>query len=387
MIAFPQTYSTVESLYCPSCGAESAADVLQTFAHCCGQPLLTRYSRGAGLMKEALLSRERSMWRYFERLPVYDPSAIVTLGEGMTPLLPLQRLGARLGFSSLWVKDESGNPTGSFKARGMSVAISRLKELGVEACILPTAGNAGGAAAAYCARAGIRCRVVMPDFTPRLNKEECLRYGAEVEEVAGLINDCAARVREINREGEYYDLSTMKEPFRLEGKKTMAFEIAEQGDWTLPDAVVYPAGGGTGLVAMWKGFGELVEMGWVRGPLPRMIAVQTEGCAPLVRAEQDPAGWKEGFSPRPSSATGLNVPYPFGLDLMRRTLRESGGRAVTVSEAELRAAGEEVARTEGMWWSPEGAATVAALPLLKRKGLVGQWERIVVLNTGSGYKY
>jgi len=286
------------------------------------------------------------------------------------------------------MKDESFNPTGSFKARGLSVAISKAKELGIERCIVPTAGNAGGALAAYCARAGMACTVVMPRHTPNVFKQECELYGAELILVDGLINDCAKKVAELKQSGAYYDVSTLKEPFRLEGKKTMGYEIAEQLGWQLPDVIIYPAGGGTGLIGIWKAFKEMIEMGWIEDRyLPKMIAVQSQQCAPVVRAFYNPEGWKEGFTPNPSLANGLAVPYPFGMDMMQDVLHESKGMAYAVSEEEIVDGVKEFARTEGIIICPEGAAVWKALLHLRRMKVVDAADKIVLLNTGSGYKY
>ncbi len=286
------------------------------------------------------------------------------------------------------MKDESFNPTGSFKARGLSAAVSKAKELGVERCIVPTAGNAGGALAAYCAKAGIACTVVMPKHTPAIFKQECELYGAELILVDGLINDCAKKVAELKQQGNYYDVSTLKEPYRLEGKKTMGYEIAEQLGWELPDVIIYPAGGGTGLIGIWKAFKEMIEMGWITGNhLPKMIAVQSQQCAPVVRAFYNADTWKDGFTPLPSLANGLAVPYPFGMDMMQEVLHESNGMAYAVSEEEIIAGVKEFARTEGMIICPEGAAVWKALLHLRRMKVVSSADKIVLLNTGSGYKY
>ena len=327
------------------------------------------------------------MWRYAEMLPVIKESNVISLGEGMTPMFSLNKLADRYGFSDLLMKDESFNPTGSFKARGISMAISKAKEFGIEHCIIPTAGNAGGALAAYCAKAGIKCTVVMPAHTPQVFKQECELYGAELVLVDGLINDCAKKVMEINRHGQYFDISTLKEPYRLEGKKTMGYEIAEQMDWELPDVIIYPAGGGTGLIGIWKAFKEMIAMGWIKGPLPRMIAVQSKKCAPLLHAIKDPVNWKNNFMPEPTIANGLAVPYPFGMDMMLQVLKESGGTAIAVEDEEIVAGVKEIAKTEGMLISPEGAATWKALLHLNQNKIIASSETVLLLNTGSGYKY
>jgi threonine synthase len=280
MTAIPEVFSYAASLECARCKTAYTITSINTFATCCNQPLIVQYDHMAGLEKADLIFREPTMWRYFEALPVLQRKNIVSLGEGMTPLLPLERLAAAHGFADLLIKDESANPTGSFKARGLSVAVSKAKELGAEHCIVPTAGNAGGALAAYCARAGMRATVVMPRHTPAVFKQECELYGAELVLVDGLINDCAKKVGELKKTGQYYDMSTLKEPYRLEGKKTMGYELAEQLDWQLPDVILYPAGGGTGLIGIWKAFKEMMAMGWLDSDrLPRMIAVQSQSCS------------------------------------------------------------------------------------------------------------
>ena len=388
MTAIPETFSYAAYLECARCKTAYSVTDINTYATCCNQPLVVKYDHPAGFYKEDLIFREKSMWRYFEVLPVMERKHIVTLGEGMTPLLPLEKSAALHGFADLLMKDESFNPTGSFKARGLSVAISKAKELGIERCIVPTAGNAGGALAAYCARAGMACTVVMPRHTPNVFKQECELYGAELILVDGLINDCAKKVAELKQSGAYYDVSTLKEPFRLEGKKTMGYEIAEQLGWQLPDVIIYPAGGGTGLIGIWKAFKEMIEMGWIEDRyLPKMIAVQSQQCAPVVRAFYNPEGWKEGFTPNPSLANGLAVPYPFGMDMMQDVLHESKGMAYAVSEEEIVDGVKEFARTEGIIICPEGAAVWKALLHLRRMKVVDAADKIVLLNTGSGYKY
>jgi len=326
------------------------------------------------------------MWRYFEMLPVKEEKNIVSLGEGMTPLFQLNHLVSRFGLSSLLLKDESQNPTGSFKARGMSAAVSKMKEFTIDNCIIPTAGNAGGAMAAYCAKAGIECVVVMPEHTPDVFKKQCKHYGAELVLVKGLINDCAKKVEELKKQKEYFDVSTMKEPYRLEGKKTMGYEIAEQLDWQLPDVLICPVGGGTGLVGIWKAFKEMIELGWIKGKLPRMIAVQAANCAPLLASYKDPSGWKQNFSPQPSIAYGLAVPYPFGIDLMRKVINESKGEVIAITEKELADGAKEIEKEEGILISPEGAATWKAVIHLLDKKLISRDDKILLLNTGSDYK-
>ena len=388
MTAIPEIFSYAAYLECARCKTAYTVTDINTYATCCNQPLVVRYDYPSGFYKEDVIFREKNMWRYFEVLPVMERKNIVTLGEGMTPLLTLEKSAARHGFADLLMKDESSNPTGSFKARGISAAVSKAKELGIERCIVPTAGNAGGALAAYCAKAGIACTVVMPRHTPAVFKQECVLYGAELILVDGLISDCAKKVAELKQQGDYYDMSTLKEPFRLEGKKTMGYEIAEQLGWQLPDVIMYPAGGGTGLIGIWKAFKEMMAMGWINDQhLPKMIAVQTQQCAPVVRAFYNADGWKEGFTPQPSLANGLAVPYPFGMDMMQEVLHESNGMAYAVSEEDIVEGVKEFARTEGMLICPEGAAVWKALLHLRRMKVVDSADKIVLLNTGSGYKY
>ncbi|MEO6068934.1 MAG: threonine synthase [Chitinophagaceae bacterium] len=379
--------SFASELKCSVCGAIYPLQTVQTFATCCQQPLVVSYHFDKPFSKEILRNRPPDMYRYFEMLPVQNEENIISLGEGMTPLLPLKKLGDQDGFPNLFIKNESLNPTGSFKARGLSMAVSRAKELGIERCIIPTAGNAGGALAAYCAKAGLECVVVMPRHTPQLFKTECALYGAEVILVDGLINDCAQRAGEIQKKDGSFDVSTLKEPYRLEGKKTMGYEIAEQMNWLLPDVIIYPAGGGTGLIGIWKAFEEMEKLGWIKKPFPKMIAVQAANCAPLLAAAADEANWKQTFKPQPSIANGLVVPYPFGLKMMQRVIKESGGVVLTISEQEMSEGIKEVAKKEGIFLSPEGSATYKALHHLIQKNIIKKEDKIVLLNTGSGYKY
>lgn len=387
MIALSRSLSYADYLQCANCTKEYSLTTLQTYASCCNQPLTVHYEYMPGFFKEDLFFREKNMWRYFEMLPVLERKNIVSLGEGMTPLLPLENLSASYGFADLFIKDESLNPTGSFKARGLSMAVSKARELGVERCIIPTAGNAGGALAAYCAKAGIECTVVMPRHTPEIFKKECEILGAELILVEGLINDCARMVALLKQKKDYFDMSTLKEPYRLEGKKTMGYEIAEQLSWSLPDVVIYPAGGGTGLIGIWKAFNEMLNMGWVRGPLPKMIAVQAENCAPIVKAFYDPSNWKEKFMFSSSIANGLAVPFPFGMNMIQQVLNHSGGTVLAVSDEEIVEGVKEISRLEGIMVAPEGAATWKALLRLRDQGFIDSSEKIVLLNTGTGYKY
>ena len=382
-----ETLSSASSITCFICKKVYDLSSVNTFATCCNQPLIVEYTPADSFSKEMLAERPNNMWRYTEMLPVFDELNIVSLGEGMTPIFSMNKLANRFGFSDLVVKDESSNPTGSFKARGISVAVSKAKEFGITDCIIPTAGNAGGALAAYCAKADINCTVVMPRHTPEIFKQECELYGAELILVDGLINDCAKKVSELNQDNDYFDISTLKEPYRLEGKKTMGYEIAEQLNWQLPDVIIYPAGGGTGLIGIWKAFKEMISMGWIPHVLPRMIAVQSTQCAPLLSALKDRVKWKNNFTPKATIANGLAVPYPFGMDMMLQVLKESGGTAIAVEEKEIVAGVKEIAKTEGLIISPEGAATWKALLQLRDAGIISSSEKILLLNTGSGYKY
>jgi threonine synthase len=379
-------FSAAARLVCSKCHTPYSLSTINTYAPCCNQPLLVQYDYSNRFSRDELQNRSNTMWRYFEMLPVKDEKNIVSLGEGMTRIVKLSNLASRFGFSSLLLKDESSNPTGSFKARGLSVAISKAKELGIDRCIIPTAGNAGGAMAAYCAKAGMESTVVMPDHTPEIYKKECKRYGAELILVKGLINDCAKKVEELKAHHDYFDVSTLKEPYRLEGKKTMGYEIAEQLHWQLPDVIICPVGGGTGLIGIWKAFSEMLELGWIGKPLPKMIAVQVANCAPLVASAEDPENWKQTFSPRPSIAYGLVVPYPFGIDLIRKVIDESSGEVVAVKEKEIIDGIQEVELAEGVLLSPEGSAAWKAVTHLLNKKMITVNDKILLLNTGRSDK-
>lgn len=387
MLTLNKSSTLAVELSCTQCKKVYALSSIQTYATCCNKPLVVEYDLSGGLSKTKLLDRPHNIWRYAELLPLIHKKNIVSLGEGMTPMFSLNKLANKYGLGELLMKDESSNPTGSFKARGISVAVSKAKELHIEQCIIPTAGNAGGALAAYCAKAGIKCTVIMPAHTPQIFKQECRLYGAELVLVNGLINDCAKKITEINKDNKYFDISTLKEPYRLEGKKTMGYEIAEQLNWQLPDVIIYPAGGGTGLIGIWKAFKEMKSLGWIREPLPKMIAVQSKNCDPIIHALKDADNWKQHFVPKATIANGLAVPYPFGMDMMLRVLKESGGTAIALEEEDILAAVKEIATTEGLLISPEGAATWKAVKHLVKKGIINSSEKILLLNTGSGYKY
>jgi threonine synthase len=359
---------------------------VNSFATCCNKPLLVSFHLNEFLREEIIDSSKNSMWRYLKLLPLFNEQNIVSLHEGYTPIIELKSLAETKDISSILLKDESYNPTGSFKARGISMAVSKAKELGIDQLIIPTAGNAGGALAAYCAKANMKCIVVMPEHTPSVFKDECEAYGAQLILVKGLINDCAKRVEEIKSRKDYFDVSTFKEPYRLEGKKTMGYEIAEQLDWQLPDVIVYPAGGGTGLIGIWKAFNEMLHLGWISEPLPRLIAVQSENCAPLSRAMKNPVGWQQQFSPLPSIAYGLAVPFPFAMNLMLETIHSSGGEVVTVSEQQIIEGIKEVAEGEGILLSPEGSAAWKGVEWLLKEKKINHDDKVLFLNTASGYK-
>ena len=353
----------------------------------CGRPLLARYRLAEGALPLATLAgREPSLWRYRELLP--DPGEHrVTLGEGFTPLLPAPRLGRQFGLEGVLLKEESVNPTGSFKARGMSCAVSMARALGAERLALPSAGNAGSAAAAYGARAGLEVDLFLPDSTPEAFRLEAETSGARVHLVPGSIGDCGHALRHRSEARRWFDLSTLREPYRLEGKKTMGFELVEQMGGRLPDVIIYPTGGGTGLIGMWKAFEEMEALGWDPGPRPRMIAVQSTGCAPIVRAFEAGQAEAEPWEDPRTEAAGLRVPSSIGDVLMLRALRDSNGTALAVSDEEMRAGIRLLGRTEGMVTCPEGGATIAALGRLREARLVRPEDRIVLFLTGTGLKY
>lgn len=380
----------VTHLECGACGLRHEARRLQNLCTECGKPLLVRYDleRAAqSLTKESLKGRRADLWRYREVLPVEEDAHVVSLGEGWTPLLSAKRLGAKVGLEELYIKDESQNPTGSFKARGMSAAVSMALELGARKLAVPSAGNAAGALAAYAARAGIEAHIFMPEDTPRANVIECEQMGAHVTLMKGLITDCGAEVGRRKEAEGWFDVSTLKEPYRVEGKKTLGYELAEQLDWELPDVVIYPTGGGTGLIGMWKAFDEMEAMGWIGAKRPRMVTVQAAGCAPIVRAFEEGKRFADEFPNAQTTASGLRVPKAIGDFLILDALRASGGTAVTVTDAELIAATREIGAAEGVFVAPEGAACLPALRQLIERGEVKRDERVVIFNTGAGVKY
>jgi threonine synthase len=377
-------------LECTRCGARHESEALQRLSPCCQKPLYARYDLeavGRRLSRGDLASRPADLWRYAELLPVRDPAHAVRLGEGWTPMIDAPRLAARIGVGRCLVKDEGQNPTASFKARGLCLAVSRARELGVEAVALPSAGNAGSAAAAYAAAAGMRCHVVVPRDTPHPIVEETRALGAEVELLDGLITDCAARVAKGVRAHGWFDLSTLREPYRVEGKKTMGYEVAEQLGWRLPDAIVYPTGGGTGLVGMWKAFEEMERMGWIGPERPRMISVQASGCAPIVRAWEAGAEHAEPWEDAHTYASGLRVPRAVGDFLILDAVRRSRGAALAVDDDEMRRWTPRVGADTGIFCAPEGAATAAAAAALAAAGVLGPEDEVVLFNTGSGLKY
>jgi threonine synthase len=378
--------TTITHLECSKCGEKYSHEKLQNLCGC-GGPLLARYDLAKAartLTREALKSRPANMWRYAEVLPAREA---VSLGEGMTPVIHARRLGARLGLDALYVKDEGLNPTGSFKARGLSAAVTRAKELGATTLAIPTAGNAGGALAAYAAAAGIPCVIVMPADTPSANMMECEAFGADVRKLNGLISDCGRYVGEHKEKEGWFEVSTLKEPYRIEGKKTMAYELWEQFGGGLPDVIIYPTGGGVGLIGMCKAFEEMEAMGWIGRERPRMVVVQATGCAPIVeaymRGESSAPPWQNAAT----IASGLRVPKALGDFLVLAGVRATQGTAVMATDEEMLAAGKELASAEGIFAAPEGAATVVAARKLAKERWIKAHERVVLFNTGCGYKY
>jgi threonine synthase len=379
----------ITHLECSLCSQSYQAGKIHNLCSC-GGTLYVRYDLGAVRERwdRDQLSRARpDMWRYAPVLPVSDAKSIVSLGEGLTPLIRTEQLGRRLGAEQLWVKDDGLNPTGSFKARGLSAALSMAVELGIRNIAIPSAGNAASASAAYAAAARVGVHIFMPEDVPQSNFIECKALGADVTLVDGLISDCGRIVAERKAEEGWFDMSTLKEPYRVEGKKTMGYEVAEQFGWELPDAIFYPTGGGVGLIGMWKAFEELEVLGWIGSKRPKMIAVQAEGCQPVVRAFRSGDTRSEFWQGATTVASGLRVPKPLGDVLILKAIRASGGTAIAVSDSEIIDAGIELASLEGIFAAPEGAACVAALRKLLGDGFLKAGERIVIYNTGSGLKY
>jgi threonine synthase len=387
-------------LECALCGLRHEANTIQNLCVECGKPLLVRYDlekAALTLTLESLATRDSSLWRYQEVLPVEDPNNVVSFGEGWTPLLKADRLADSLPIKlNLLIKDEGQNPTQSFKARGMTAAISMAKELGVKKVAVPSAGNAAGAMAAYAARAGMEAFIFMPSDTPRANIVECEQTGAHVTLIDGLITDCGRIVAERKQSEGWFDVSTLKEPYRVEGKKTMGYELFEQFSsiqnpkskiQNLPDVIIYPTGGGTGLIGMWKAFDEMEQMGWIDSKRPRMVTVQSETCAPIVTAFERGERFADEFENASTVASGLRVPKAIGDFLILDAIRASGGTAISVSDAELVKAVGEIGAAEGIFTAPEGAACLPALRRLIEQGLVTERETVVLFNTGSGIKY
>ena len=377
-------------LQCTACDSAYPADRLAGVSPCCGKVLFARYHLPrirADVDRDSLPHRRPDMWRFAELLPVDNPHNIVSLGEGGTPLIPAANLERQLNVSNLYIKEEGLNPTGTFKARGISAAVSKAMELGAPGFTMPSAGNAAGAAAAYCARAGLPAQLFMPQDAPDSNKKECLVAGSQLNLVDGLIGDAGRQAVAAAQEHGLFDLSTLKEPYRAEGKKSMGLELAMQLGWRMPDAIIYPAGGGTGIIGMHKGFLELLELGWISGPLPKFIAVQAEGCQPIVKAFHDGANTADPWPNAATIADGLRVPGPFADYLMLQAIRDTGGTALAVSDPEMVSAMYQLAAAEGIFACPEGAATLVAYQRLIAHRFLSPNETTILFNTGSGYKY
>jgi threonine synthase len=384
-----QTNSLYSHLECVECGKVFSKDSIYTL---CDEPecksiLSAKYNfEKNSITKEDLKNRPSTLWRYKEFLPVLDEANIVSLGEGFTPILTLKNL-PNIDGRNVILKDESNNPTGSFKARGLGVAVSKAKELGITTFVIPTAGNAGGALAAYAARGGLKAHVFMPKLTPNAFKVEAKLFGAEVTEVDGNISDCGKLANALAAENGWFDVSTLKEPFRLEGKKTMGYEIAEQLNWNLPDVIFYPTGGGTGIIGIWKAFDELEELGWIGSKRPRMIAVQSDSCNGIYKAFHNKNQRSEYIDNGFTVANGLRVPKPYADKVILKVLRDSGGDSVSVSDVDILSALRELSSKEGLFVAPEGAALWHAYKYLSENGQLNDAETVLLLNTGSGYKY
>ena len=378
-------------LTCTSCGLRHEWKRLQNLCTACQKPLAATYDLEKirhALTPESLASRrEKSLWRFRELLPLPANTEPVALGEGGTPLLRAKRFGEKCGMENLWIKDESQNPTQTFKARGMSVAVSMAKYLGATKLAVPSAGNAGGALAAYASRAGLEAHIFMPCDTPRANIIECRELGAHVTLIDGLITDCGAEIARRKETEGWFEMSTLKEPYRLEGKKTLGYELAEQLDWQLPDAILYPTGGGTGLIGMWMAFNEMEALGWIGRKRPRMFSVQASGCAPIVRAFEDGETSAPEFPNARTIASGLRVPKAIGDFLMLKILRQSNGGAVAIDDEQMIRMTRELGSIEGLFVAPEGAACFAALTSLLEAKQIAPDEQVVIFNTGSGIKY
>jgi threonine synthase len=381
----------VTHLECANCGLRYDATQIHNLCTSCQRPLWVRYDLAAlqrSFSKKALFGRPPTLWRYLEMLPIRDPSNIVSLTETVTPILETKRLAAEFGLKNLFVKDESRLPTGSFKSRGMALAISKAKEFGITRVAVPTAGNAGGALAAYAARAGMDAYVFMPEDTPAINKKECYLAGAKTFLVNGLITDCGRVVAEGQKIKGWFDVSTLKEPYRIEGKKTMGLELAEQFDWELPDVILYPTGGGTGLIGMWKAFAELDALGWLKSPKkPKMISCQSDGCAPIAMAFDKGERFAKKVDNAATIASGIRVPAAVGDFMILDAVRESGGVALATPEADIPAWMKLACSKEGIALCPEAAVCLGALDVLVKRGAIQRDERIVLFNTGAAQKY
>jgi threonine synthase len=380
----------ISHLQCAKCGKKANYDSVWNTCPICSKPFVVIYDLKKIkkiLKKEDLKNREPTIWRYHELLPLTDPANRLSLGEGFTPLVHCRRLGQTLGHSELYIKDESSNPTGSFKARGMAVALSRAKELSIKHVSVPSLGNAGTALSAYAALAGMKSYVYMPKNVPKSFIMQCVAYGAKVELVDGLITDCGRVAEQQARDSGRFDMSTLKEPYRVEGKKTMGFEIAEQMNWELPDVIIYPTGGGTGLIGMWKAFEEMENLGWIKSKKPRMVVVQSDGCAPIVRAFNENKETAEPWADVQTVADGLRVPAAIADFMILHTIRESKGIAVTVTDAEIMKCLQLISTTQGIFPCPEGAATLAAFSRLREKNWIKDKEKVVLFNTASGLNY
>lgn len=381
--------SNFKNLACPACGASYQGDVLQTVCNNagCSSSLFAKYHATTQTPNELFNENVYSMWRYSAFLPVINPINIITMGEGFTPLIPLKNLKYKGNEHNVFWKDESGNPTGSFKARGISAALSKAKELGIKEVSIPTAGNAGGALAAYCARGNMKAHVFMPKDTPKVFKDECKLYGAQLTEIDGNISDCGKMVHDLSIENNWFQISTLKEPYRLEGKKTMGYEIAEQFAWELPDVILYPTGGGTGLIGIWKAFEEMESMGWIGNHRPRMVAVQSNSCDGIMQAFLNDKSDSEAIDNGFTIANGLRVPKPYASKIILNVIRESSGTAMSINDVQIEKALKEIAKMEGMLIAPEGAALWVAYQQLIDSNWIKADQKVLLLNTGSGYKY
>lgn len=375
-------------LECHHCGTKFNKNTIQNFCHTCTQPLVARYALDKTIKKDIIQAHRYDMWRYTALLPVENPENIISLGEGWTPMLRLKKTEISSGIISVMLKEEGLNPTGSFKARGIGMAVSKANEMGISSFCIPTAGNAGSALAAYVAAVDGEAHIYMPDATPKVFQLDCEVMGANVTKVKGSIRDAGLAMAKDNSDGQWWDITTLKEPFRLEGKKTMGYEIAEQLNWQLPDVIIYPTGGGTGLIGIWKAFQEMKDMGWVDHIPTKMVAVQTEGCNPVVRAFNAGMDHCDLYeNPEETMANGLRVPKAFGDRLIMSTLKESNGFAIDVTEIEMMDSIHEFGRREGIFLSPEGAAVYTAFQKLISSGYIESAHKVVLINTGSPYKY